>query len=331
MWPLTNEIPKGLLPLAGVPFIEYQLRQLRGVGVDRVVLAVGTDHLPAWERYVDHGFDGLALTLAVEETPLDTAGPIRAVLDRLDDRFFVLNGDVVVEADLARVATVGGPAAIGLVEVEDTSAYGVVVTDEAGVVEQFVEKPPIAEAPARTVSAGMYVLTRDVFASYDAGPLSFERVVFPSLVEAGDLRAVTLQGHWIDIGTPELYLAAHDAVYAGATGLHRPAKGHESHAERFDGDTAGRWSWVGLGAVVEAGATIEESVIMDGAVIGEGAVIRRAVVGSSAGIGRGVTVTGASLVGPGAIVGDGCEIDAGMRVAPGTRLDERAITFRPPR
>jgi NDP-sugar pyrophosphorylase family protein len=235
MWPLTADVPKGVLPLAGVPFVEYQLRQLAAVGITEVFLAVGRELLEVWERFAATSPQGVAVRLTVEEEPLDTAGPVRAVLDMLDDRFLVLNGDVVVEADLAALVGGSGEATLGLIEVEDTSLYGVVVTGADGVVERFIEKPPTAEAPARTVNAGMYALDRVVLAGYPEGRLSFERVVFPELAAAGALRAVVLAGRWIDIGTPSLYLAAHALVYAGGSVLHRPAASHESKGAAVSG------------------------------------------------------------------------------------------------
>lgn len=325
MWPLTHDSPKALLPLAGVPFVEYQLRQLAGVGVEEVVLAVGRHLLERWEEYVAVPRAGIDLRLAVEDTPLDTAGPVRAVLDSLEDRFLVLNGDVVVEADLGRVADAAGPATLGLVEVEDTSAYGVVVTDDSGRVQRFVEKPPPSEAPARTVNAGMYALERSVFERYPVGPLSFERTVFPDLASAGLLGAVILEGQWIDIGTPDLYLAAHDAVHAGATALHRPERAHDHPAGR------GAWSFVGDGARVASTAVVEEAVILSGAEIAAGAVVHRAVIGTAAVVGEEAIVTGAAMVGPGAVVGSGCELDRGVRIAPATVLAPGSVSFSPPK
>ena len=333
MWPLTADRPKGLLPVAGVPFVEYQLRQLGGVGISEVFLAVGLDHLAAWEAFAAGSPAGMKVRLAVEDEPLDTAGPVRAVLSELDERFMVLNGDVIIEADLRPLVTATAPATLGLVEVDDTSAYGVVVLDDAGKVEQFVEKPPSATAPARTVNAGMYSLSRAVLTPHPLARLSFERVVFPELSATGSLHGVVLDGRWLDIGTPELYLAAHDAVFAGESRLHRP----EQSQVAPEGSLAegvmrpGAWSWIGEGAVVAAGATISEAVVMAGATIGAEAVVRRAVVGPGARIGAGAMVTGASLVGAGAEVGERCEIDHGMRVAPGALLGPGSVTFLPPK
>ena len=331
MWPLTADVPKGLLPLAGVPFVEYQLRQLAAVGISEVFLAVGRELLSAWEQYAATSPGGMTVHLAVEDDPLDTAGPVRAVLDRLDERFLVLNGDVVVEADLAALVGDTGAATLALVEVEDTSPYGVVVTRPDGVVEQFIEKPATADAPARTVNAGMYALDRSALAGYPIGRLSFERVVFPELAARGALRAVVLRGRWIDIGTPALYLAAHAWVHAGGSTLHRPKAPHEGTGANIEGTVSGEWSWIAPGARVVPGAVVEESVVMSGATIGEGAVVRGGIIGHDAQIGPGAFVGGTAVVGAGAIIGAGCEVDHGMRVAPGAVLEAASITFRPPR
>jgi mannose-1-phosphate guanylyltransferase len=324
MWPLTATTPKGLLPLAGIPFVEYQIRQLHGIGVDEVVLAVGRPLVDAWERFAATSPDGVTVRLAVEDEPLDTAGPVRALLEGLDERFFVLNGDVVLESDLAAVARgAGRSGTIGLVAVEDTAAYGVVVVGEDGMVDRFVEKPARETAPATTVSAGIYVLHREVLARYPLGPLSFERVVFPDLVAAHELGAVVLDGSWMDIGTPTLYLDTHGVVMTGGSALHRPPDARV-------GPGGGRWCWCAGDADIAPDAIVEESVVLAGAVVGPGAVVRRAILGPGARVGGGAIVTGDSIVGAEATIGAGCELDHGARIAPGVDLPPRAVTFRPP-
>jgi mannose-1-phosphate guanylyltransferase len=334
MWPITAETPKGLLPVAGIPFLRYQLRQLAAVGVEEAFLTVGRDLLDAWESFAAAPVEGIRLRLVVEDEPLDTAGGVRAALDDLDDRFFVLNGDVVMETDLAAIAAgrlEGVDATIALVEVEDPSAYGVVVTDADGIVEAFVEKPEPDQAPARTVNAGMYVMTRTALEGYPRGPLSFEQVVFPDLVRRRGLGSVVVRGRWLDIGTPELYLDCHAAVLTGETSLHRPSGPIAVEDGAWvGGDVVGAWAWVGAGAVVEAGAVIEEAVIMPGSVVRSGALVRDAIVGPGARIGPDCRVRGAAVVGARATIGAGCELDRGIRVAPDAVISERGVTFRPP-
>lgn len=320
VWPLTDVLPKGLLPVAGVPFIELQFRLLAEVAVEEVILAVGTDHADVWRQYAE-SVQNPNVLISVEETPLDTAGPVRAVYDRLDDRFLVLNGDVVLEGELSRFVSEAPdlPAVLALVEVEDTSAYGVVVTRSDGRVERFIEKPPAGSAPVNTVNAGMYLLRREVFSEYEEGRLSFERLVFPALVEAGALGGSTIRGEWLDIGTAELYLATHDAVAAG-----------RSRLVAFPEGTSSPWFWADKTAIIENGAVVEEAVILEGATIRGGATVRRAIIGPGAVVEAGAVVTGASIVGSGSVVGRGCEIDRGARIAPGAKLAPGAVTFSAP-
>ncbi|MEX2418858.1 MAG: NDP-sugar synthase [Acidimicrobiia bacterium] len=324
MWPLSAEVPKGLLPLAGVPFVDYQIARLAEVGVEEVFLAVDTEHLAAWQAYAA-GVESVAVHLSVEEERLDTAGPVRAILDRLDGLFFVLNGDVVVETDLGRLVAAAPDTAVAtlaLVEVVDTSAYGVVVTDADGMVERFVEKPPAENAPAKTVNAGIYLMRPEALDIYEPGSLSFERVVFPDLVAAERLAGVVVDAAWIDIGTPSLYLDTHASVLLEAGRAHVAPPGVA---------TGGSWAWVAPDATVAEGAVVAESVILGGATVDEGAVIRRAIIGWGAHIGSGVIVTGDSVVGPRAKIRPGCELDHGMRIGPEVVLTERAVTFTPPK
>jgi NDP-sugar pyrophosphorylase family protein len=330
VWPLTDRTPKGLLPVAGIPFIEYQIRLVRSAGVEEIILAVGQDHLQAWKDYAAARQGATALGLSIEEEPLDTAGPVVETLERLDDRFLVLNGDVVLEADLAGFVAAAPEQAAGtiaLVEVDDPSAYGVVVTDEENMVEAFVEKPPPGTEPARTVNAGIYLLARRALEEYPRGRLSFERVVFPALAERRELGGLAVTGRWLDIGTGELLLETNGVVLRGESTLHRPEGG--PHAGP-GGVREGSWSWVDPDAEVAADAVIEEGMVMAGARIGPGAVIHNAVVGPGAAIGPGSVVAGGAMVGPGADIGPGCEIDNGMRVGPGAVLDAGSVTFRPP-
>lgn len=330
MWPLTATRPKALLPVAGVPFVEYQLRSLARAGIEEAVLAVGRHDEAAWASYVAERRESPRARLAVEDEPLDTAGPVTKILDELDDRFLVLNGDVLYEIELGDVVA-AAPDADGVLvlsPVEDPSPFGVVVTGADGTVERFVEKPPPGTEPANTISAGIYLLRRSALSSWPQGRLSFERAVFPSLVAESRLAATIVAGQWMDIGTPEQYLAAHEFVISGESQLHRPH--HPSGAGELRGHRSGGWAWLEPGACVEEEATVEEAVILGGARIHSGAAVRRAVVGWDAEITSGTTVDDYSLVGEGCKVGPDCELRAGVRVAPGTVLGERAVSFSPP-
>jgi len=332
LWPLTATTPKPLLPVGGVAFFELQLRLLAEVGCEEVILAVSRGHESAW-----HAFAGLhrqpRLKVSVEAVAMGTAGPLTLVRQLLDDRLLVLNGDVILETSPRDFVTRAPdlPAVLSLIEVPDPSPYGVVVTGPDGRVQAFIEKPSPGQTPVRTVNAGMYLLQKEALAPYPEGPLSFERVLFPDLVKRGGLGAVVVAGAWLDIGTPQLYLATQRRVHTGGSRLARPAAAHLVGKEaEVAGELAGSWNYIGPGAIVEAGAEVEEAVVLDRARIRSGAVIRGAVVAWDAEVKANASVTGAAVVGKGAVVGEGCELAAGVRVAPAAQLGPGSISFRPP-
>jgi mannose-1-phosphate guanylyltransferase len=333
LWPLTETRPKELLPLAGMPFVEYQLRLLVEAGVEQVLLAVGTRHQAAWRDFAERREGTPELQVVVEEEALDTAGQVVALArqDALDDSFLVMNGDVLFDARLAELLP-DAPEEEGvlvLTRVDDTSTFGVVVLGGEDRIERFVEKPPIGLAD--TVSAGMYLLRREALAGFGPGPVSFEREVFPALAEDKQLKAVVTDGAWIDIGTPARYLAAHHLVLHGGSRLHRPAGPHRTgEGSVVAGEQRGTWSWIGGGAVVEEEAVVAEAVVMDGAHLHSGSRVERAVVGSNSQVLAGAVVRDLALVGEGCRIGPECELAAGVRVAPGARLGVRWITFSAP-
>jgi mannose-1-phosphate guanylyltransferase len=227
----------------------------------------------------------------------------------LGERFAVLNGDILTDFDLTALRQAheekGAGATIALIEVEDPSAYGLVLTDGEGRVTEFLEKPEQAPPGGAFVNAGAYMLERSVFDLIPEGrAVSFEREVFPALVGNG-LYGHRANGYWLDIGTPERYLAATRHL------LDRSLSGDVLLGEACEiapGARIGSFSVLGDRCRVEAGAELERAVLFDGVHVEEGAVIRDSIVGNDARIGRGSRVEGTSIVGDGAVVEDGASL-----------------------
>lgn len=315
--PLTDTRPKPLLPFMGAPFAVGLLRRLAEAGVTWATFLVGSDAAP-WRPLVEAGPQvGVDVAIETEEAPLDTAGACRRLLSRLEDREAVLvcNGDILTDLDyaglVARHRAAGATATLALTRVEDTSTFGVVVCGDGGRVERFVEKPPPGTLAAETVNAGTYVLDPDAFAPFPGdGPLSFERVVFPGLVEAGRyVLGLPSDAYWQDLGTPQRYLDGHRAVLDGrcswpvAAGLRLDGNLVAVHDTARVAQSAGLgpMAVIGAGCVVAARASVTGSVLHDGVEIGEAAEITGAVVGPGTRVLQGAQVAGV-VVGDGAVV-----------------------------
>lgn len=316
--PLTNSIPKPMLPVGHLPIIERLVMNLARGGVTEVTLALGFKPEPFVEAFPDGTCAGVALRYAVEPEPLDTAGAIRFAADAagIDDTFVVANGDVLTDLDVSALVAFhrsrGAEGTLALTPVPDPSAFGVVALDGDGRVDRFVEKPAPGTAPSNLINAGTYVLERSLV---DRIPplqkVSIERVTFPGVVADGGLFAVATDDYWLDTGRPELYLQANLDIIAGrrthdhCTPVHADARVATDatvldsvvgpHVSIADGAVV-TGSVLLPGAVIDAGAVVADSVVMGR--VGAGAEVRDSVLGAEGEVAAGDTVLGRRIPDP---------------------------------
>jgi mannose-1-phosphate guanylyltransferase len=306
-----------MLPIVHRPMIEHVVGHLVEHGVDDVVLSLGYQPDAFRDAYPDGRCAGATLHYAIEPEPLDTAGAIRfAARDAaIDERFLVVNGDVLTDLDVTALVAFhearGAEGTISLHRVDDPSRYGVVPTDAEGRVSAFVEKPPRGEAPSDLINAGTYVLEPSAIDRIPAGRrVSIERETFPAMVAGGSLYALDDACYWIDTGTPCEYIQAQLDLVDGVRGA--PVDGVHPDARVADGAAVER-SVVGAGAIVGTGARVENAVLLPGARVCFGAVIDGSVVGEGAVVAEGARVLRGSVVGDGEVVERGRHLD-GERV-----------------
>jgi mannose-1-phosphate guanylyltransferase len=328
--PLTYTTPKPVLPLAGRPFLSFMLDWASRHGVTEVILSCGflSDRV---HRVLGDIYDGMRLRYVVEDEPLGTAGPVRLAYDEglLEERLFVLNGDVLSDMDLTgeleQHERTGARATLALLAVEDTASYGVVPTDAEGRVEAFLEKSA-GPVPTNQINAGAYVLEREVVEGIPAGrAVSFEREVFPVLVGDG-LYGFSAAGYWIDIGTPERYLEATYDLLSGQVESDLPTRDETGsliyEGCLLSGAHVGPQSVLGRHCAVGVDSTVDRSVLHDGVIVGADCTIRESVLAERARLGEAVQVEPGAIVGSGAVVGDRAVLGPGARLDPGARVDQ---------
>ena len=326
MRPLTQTIPKPLLPFMNRPFLDHVLEHLAGHGIDEVICSS-----PYLERVFREFLGSRAgrapdVRWITEEHPLGTAGAIAGASEHLDETFLVLNGDLLTDIDLGELVVAhrarGAVGTIALTAVEDARPFGLVEFDAEGRVLAFREKP--SEPGSGMVNAGVYVLEPEALDDVPRGVMvSIERETYPGLIERGAaLHSVAADGYWRDVGTPEAYLAGHlDA-------LHGRLRTYPDVARPL----------LGSGVSVAGTASIAPDVVLgDRTRVGEGARVDRSVLHADVEVGADSVVVD-SVLGPRAIVEPGAELHAavlgegavvaageravGSRVGPGERLSQ---------
>jgi mannose-1-phosphate guanylyltransferase len=277
--PLTNQTPKPMLPVGGLPVTEHQLLSAKKAGITTVILA--TSYLSeVFTPYFGDGSKwGMQLKYAVEKEPLGTGGAIRNAAELIDleaaktahEEFVIFNGDVLshhsIAAQLEFHRKHQADVTLHLISVEDARAFGCVPTDQDGRVTAFLEKmdKPVTNA----INAGCYIFSPSIISEIPLGKVvSVERETFPNLVNSGrPVFGYNEQSYWLDIGTPAaLFKGSRDLVNGAFAAGEGTIFGPDCLA------TGG--SSIGANCEIGQGVRIDNSIIGDNVKIGDGAQIR---------------------------------------------------------
>jgi mannose-1-phosphate guanylyltransferase / phosphomannomutase len=354
--PMTANQPKPMLPVVNRPIMEHVLRLLRRHGFDETV--VTTAFLASMVRnYFGDGEDfGMSLQYATEETPLGTAGSVKNAEDALRDQpFLVISGDALTGIDLSELVRFhkdnGALVTVALTRVPDPLEFGIVIVDDDGRIQRFLEKPTWGQVFSDTVNTGIYVMESEVLAELPAGRLAdWSGDVFPRLLERGaPLYGCVTDGYWEDVGTLESYLKVQADVLARR--VQAQIDGFEMSPGIWVADSAevdpdavltGPLA-IGDYAKIEGGAHIREyTVVGSNVVVKEGAFLHRAVVHNNVYVGSGATLRGcvvgkntdvmrSARIEESAVVGDECVIEpeayvsADVKVYPFKTIEAGAV------
>jgi len=353
--PLTSTVPKTVVPLVDRPLIVYMLEWLRRHGVDDVIMSCGFLATGVRDVLGDGSQLGLRLRFVEEPEPRGTAGALKYAGDLLDERFLMLNGDVLTDLDLsAQIAqheATGATGTLALVPVDDPSSYGLVRVRENHSVEEFLEKPSAdAELDTNLISAGAYVLERSVLDLIAPDrKVSIEREVWPRLVGDGLYGFADERAYWIDIGTPARYLQVTFDILEGNVrtdvaarlgddfvdvdpsawidGRVVPPAVVERDTRIAAGAHVGSLAVLAEGVTVGEGSIVERSVVLRGARVGAGCVLRDCIVCPGAVVGDRTQITGGAIVGEGVKIGADNVVARGARLFPGMEVPDGGLAF----
>lgn len=299
--PLTNQTPKPMLPVGGLPVTEHQLLAAKRAGITKVILA--TSYLS--EIFIPYFGDGskwgMELKYAVEKEPLGTGGAIRNAAELIDlaaakaanEEFVIFNGDVLSHHSISEQINFHrknqAEVTLHLISVADARAFGCVPTDKDGKVTAFLEK--MDNPVTNSINAGCYVFSPSVISEIPLNQVvSVERETFPNLVNSGrPVFGYSEQSYWLDIGTPA-------ALFKGSRDL-------------VNGDfAAGKGTSFGSGSSASAGSSI----------------------GSNCQIGKSVSIAN-SIIGNDVTIGDGAEISDsfilhGTVIAPASKISSKYLS-----
>lgn len=295
--PITDTLPKPLVPVAGVPVITGITSLLKKQGITPVAVTVCA--LPeSFDSYKD---PNLPLTMVKGKLPLGSGGSVKAIAHLLEDTFLVISGDTVTDFDLASVMErhkkEGRKATILLKRTGTPGEFGI-VSLSGGKIRGFLEKPTWRDTFSDLISTGIYILDKSLLERIPAGvKYDFGRDFFPSLLEEGvPVHGEVMEGMWFDIGTPETYYRCNMTLSRGETVMgeecviHPEARVKESVLHR--------------GVTVEKGAVVENSILCAGVVVGEDCIVSEGCI-----IGENTVLEKGTVLPRGTKLGGGMRVD----------------------
>ncbi|WP_089612235.1 sugar phosphate nucleotidyltransferase [Dehalobacterium formicoaceticum] len=288
--PLTCDRPKPMVPVMDRPIMQHIVQLLwdhnfRDIGATLMYLPEDI------KDYFGDGSDyGVNMQYFIEETPLGTAGSVKNAQEFLDETFLVISGDALTDFDLNYIMSFHqkkkAAVTIALTRVPTPLEYGVIITDEAGSVQQFLEKPSWGEVFSDTVNTGIYVIEPEVLKLVPNNTVfDFSKDLFPLLLSRGiPIYGCVMPGYWCDIGNLAQYQQAHYDILAGETNISCP------------GSEIAEGIWVGSGTEIHPEAYLEGP----------------SFIGQNVKIGKGAKVSGFSVIGSNSILEENASVKKGI-------------------
>src|ERR671924_590750 len=353
--PLTSNMPKPLVPVAGRPIMEHILLHLRRHQLRDVVATVQYLGASIRNYFGDGSEQGVALTYSVEDSPLGTAGSVMLARQQLNETFVVISGDSLTDIDLGAAARFHRErkaiATIILKPVPNPLEYGVVVVDEGGAVQRFIEKPSWGEVISDLANTGIYILDPAVFDFFRPGEVTdWSGDVFPKLLKEGEhVFGWIADGYWEDVGSHSAYMKANFDCLEGKVKVQLPGDrvGETTwiHPDaevfpgaRIDGPAligagakvrSGAWvngpAVIGSYSTVDSGVKLSNSIVWDHSYVGINSRLRGAVVCRSVTVKNGCMIEEGAVIGSDVTIGAGSTVNANVRIWPNKEVEPGAV------
>jgi mannose-1-phosphate guanylyltransferase/phosphomannomutase len=355
--PLTNSIPKPMLPIVNIPMMEHILTKLKRSGIDDIVILLYFKPEVIQEHFGDGHDWGVRITYVLPDDDYGTAGAVGQAREYLDTTFMIVSGDLVTDFDFEEIISFHeakrSALTITLTPVEDPLQFGVVITDDEGKIKRFLEKPSWGEVFSDTINTGIYLIEPEILeyipsnTSYD-----FSKDLFPRLMEEGiTLWGCSVEGYWRDVGNPVSYREVHKDIFEGkvlydlpgtcghkegltlclADGVKLPASAECRGMVIVEEDVIIAENVIlencviGAGCVIGEGSFLKECVIWDRVTIGERSVLENTVICNDTRVGKETTMLHGAVIAEFCHIEDQVKITRDVTIWPHKTVEKKAI------
>jgi mannose-1-phosphate guanylyltransferase / phosphomannomutase len=217
--PLTHSKPKPMLPIVNVPMMQHTMMMLKAVGISEFIVLLYFKPEVIQDYFKDGSELGIKITYVLPDNDYGTAGAVKCAQEHIgDENFIIISGDLVTDFDFEKLfsfhTSKASKLSIGLTPVENPLEFGVVIANEEGRIEKFLEKPSWGEVFSDTINTGIYVIEPEILNFIPEGEnFDFAKDLFPLLMRQDiPLMACSLEGYWRDVGNPDSYRRVYEDI-----------------------------------------------------------------------------------------------------------------------
>lgn len=333
--PLTHSVPKPMLPIMNRPMMEHTIMSLKELGITEFIVLLYFKPDVIRDYFKDGSDFGIRITYVIPDDDYGTAGAVKKAQEYIgNDNFIIISGDLVTDFDFQKIfdyhKAKGSKLTITLTSVDNPLEFGVVIANEQGRIEKFLEKPSWGEVFSDTINTGIYIIEPEILEYIPKNEnFDFAKDLFPLLMREGiPLMAGFAEGYWRDVGNPESYRDVYEDILSGKIKMSLggvPQKfpdGVLIADETLILDESVEIVGIvvlGSNVVLKKGVKLGNVVIGDNVTIGSGSKIRNSVIWNNVTVGKNAKLDGCvicnnNLIGKnvtakaGMILAEGCEI-----------------------
>ncbi|WP_457681520.1 sugar phosphate nucleotidyltransferase [Thermovibrio sp.] len=282
--PLTNSIPKPMLPVVNIPMMEHTIKRLISLGIEEFTILLYYKPEVIKDYFKDGSRLGIKINYVQPEADYGTAGAVKKAQKFIDETAIVISGDIITDFDFREIVGFHefkkSKLTITLTSVSNPLQFGIVITDKEGRITKFLEKPGWGEVFSDTINTGIYIIEPEVLDFIPENvPFDFSKDLFPLLMEKGiELYGFKAQGYWKDVGNPDAYREVHRDILRGKVKLQIPG--------RLVKYTEGVLFLQGESEIPKSVKVKGTVVVGDKVEIGEGSSLENTVIGDKTRVGK---------------------------------------------
>lgn len=335
--PLTNSIPKPMLPIMNKPMMEHTIMALKELGIQEFIVLLYFKPEIIKNYFKDGSEFGIKITYVVPDEDYGTAGAVKKAQEYIgDENFIIISGDLVTDFDFQKIfdyhKSKQSKLTITLTSVDNPLEFGVVIANKEGRIEKFLEKPSWGEVFSDTINTGIYIIEPEILDYIPKNEnFDFAKDLFPLLMREGiDLMAGYAEGYWRDVGNPESYRDVYEDVLSGKINLSLGGQPHkypdgvlltEEDDHLDDSIEIVGIVIVGKNVTIKKGVKLTNVVIGDNVTIAQNSKIRNTVIWNDVEIGKNAKLDGCVICNNN-LIGKNVTAKAGMILAEGCEIGE---------